>query len=81
MEEYLNGYTPGSLYHLVCAVTDEEITLREFGSALNPLASESIQYLGIVLGLQASLRQRPSERLSIARGICRARADRTRSLN
>ena len=78
---FLNGPTPGWLYNLVCAVADEEITMREFGSALNPLTSESIQYVGIVLGLQASLRNKPSERLSIARRICRICATTTRSLN
>ena len=55
--------------------------MREFRSALNPFPPEPIQYVGSVLALQASLRERPSERLLAASEICRARAARTRSLN
>jgi hypothetical protein len=75
------GLTPGRLYKLVCAVAGEEITMREFRSAVNPLDPESIQYVGTVLALQGSLRERPSARLSAASAVCRAHAVQRRSLN
>jgi hypothetical protein len=68
------GLPPGRLYNLICAVAGEEITTREFRSALSLLPSDSIPYVGTVLALQASLREHASNRLSIAATICRARA-------
>lgn len=77
---FYKGLTPGRLYSLVCAVAGQEITMREFTSALKPLPAESIQYLSTVLGLQAALLPKPSERLSAARTICQAGAMNRRSL-
>jgi hypothetical protein len=75
------GRTPGRLYNLVCAVAAEEITMHEFRSAVNPLAPESIQYVGTILAMQASLRERPSAHLSGASAVCRSHAVKRRLLN
>jgi hypothetical protein len=75
------GLPPGRLYNLICAVAGEEITTREFRSALSLLPSESVGYVGTVLALQASLRERASTRLSAASAICRAFASAKASSN
>jgi hypothetical protein len=71
----------GRMYDLVCAVAGEEITTREFHHALTLLPSESIQYVGAVLALQACLREAPSPRLGAARAICRKCAVSARCSN
>ena len=76
-----NGLTPGRLYNLVCAVAGQEITTREFRTALKPLSCESVQYMATVLGLQATLLTQPSERLFAARAMCQAGAIAKRSLS
>jgi len=75
-----NGLTPGRIYNVVCAVAGQEITTREFRSAIKPLTPEFMQYVGAVLGLQAAMLQQPSERLFAARAMCQAGARAGRSL-
>ena len=78
--QFQNGLTPGRIYNLVCAVAGQEITTREFRSGIKPLSAEFMQYVGTVLGLQATMLPQPSERLSIARAICQGGALEKRSL-
>ena len=77
---FQNGLTPGRIYTLVCAVAGQEITVREFRSAIKPLSPEFMQYLSTVLGLQATMLSQPTERLSVARAMCQAGALAKRSL-
>jgi hypothetical protein len=79
--QFQNGLTPGRIYTLVCAVAGQEITTREFRSAIKPLSPEFMQYVGTVLGLQATMLPEPSERLFLARAICHAGARARRSLS
>jgi hypothetical protein len=79
--QFQNGLTPGRIYNLVCAVAGQEITTREFRSGIKPLSPEFMQYVGTVLGLQATMLPQPSERLSIARAICQGGAVSKRSLS
>jgi hypothetical protein len=71
-----NGLTPGCIYNLVCAVAGQEITTREFRRGIKALSPEFMQYVGTVLGLQATLLAQPSETLSVARAMCQAGASR-----
>jgi hypothetical protein len=78
--QFPNRHTPDGLYSLVTAIAGQEITTREFSIALETLPAEPIQFVGTILGLQASLRSTPCERLSTARAFCRADASAKRSL-
>lgn len=77
---FQNGLTPGRIYNLVCAVAGQEITTREFRSAIKPLSPELMQYVGTVLGLQATMLAEPCEGLFVARAMCQAGARAKRSL-
>jgi len=79
--QFQNGLTPGRIYNLVCAVAGQEITLREFRSAIKPLSPEFQQYVGTVLGLQSTLLPQASERMFDARALCQAGATVKRSLS
>jgi len=76
-----NGLTPGRIYNVVRAVAGQEITTSEFRIAIKPLSAEFMQYVGTVLGLQATMLPEPSERLSVAKAICQAGARARRSLS
>jgi hypothetical protein len=78
--QFQNGLTPGRIYNLICAVAGQEITTREFRSAIKPLSPEFTQYVGTVLGLQATMLPEPSERLFVARTMCQAGARAKRLL-
>jgi hypothetical protein len=76
-----NGLTPGRIYNVVRAVAGQEITTREFRSAIKPLSPEFMQYVGTVLGLQATMLPEPSEGLFVARAMCQTGARTRRSLS